>query len=94
MNAREKTARQLTHRLASEAHRAMADANMSIEEVAAKIGESPSYLRRVLVGENGSSRVRLSLFADIAWATQQWVSISITPVSDDKPDDTVKGGTT
>lgn len=93
MNARETTALQLTHRLASEAHRAMADANMSIEQVAAKIGESPAFLKRILVGENGNSRVRLSLFADIAWATQQWVSISITPVSDDKPTEAVKGGT-
>lgn len=93
MNSRETTALQLTHRLASEAHRAMADANMSITDLAAKIGESPTFLRRVLVGENGNSRVRLSLFADIAWATQQWMSLSVTPIPDVKPETTVKGGT-
>lgn len=93
MNGRETTSLQLTHRFASEAHRAMADANMSINELAAKIGESPAYLRRVLSGENGkSSAIRLNLLSDIAWATGQWLSVSITPVGDDEPADTVKGG--
>lgn len=83
MNARETTRLQLVHRFASEAHRAMADSNMSIAQVAEKIGESPAYLKRILSSENGSSRAaRLQLWADISWATRQWTSIAISPVSD------------
>lgn len=88
MNARETTRLQLGHRIASEIHRAMADSNMSIAQLAAAIGESEAHLKRVLSGENGHSRaVRTQLLADVAWATGQWISISITPISD------VEGGT-
>ena len=83
MNARETTRLQLGHRVVSEAHRAMADSNMSAADIAAVIGESEAYVRRILIGENGSSRaLRMQLLPDISWATQQWMSIAISPVFD------------
>jgi len=93
VNARESAALQLSHRVASEIHRALADANMSIEDLAVKIGESPAFLKRVLVGENGSLRlIRLPLLSDISWATQQWISISITPLDPVEPVNAVESG--
>lgn len=93
MNARETTRLQLGHRIASEIHRMMADSNMSIPQLAAAIGESEAYLKRVLTGENGHSRaIRAQLLADISWATQKWMSIAITPISDAEHSATVESG--
>ena len=94
MNARETTRLQFGHRFVSEAHRVMADSNMSIAAVAAAIGESEAYVRRILIGENGSSRaLRAQLMPDIAWATQQWFCIAISPVFDAERMAAVKRGT-
>lgn len=80
MNSRERLSVQLTHRLASEINLALSESDMTIADLAKKIGDSEGFIRRVLAGEDGVGKyVKVELISDVAWATGQWISISINP---------------
>jgi plasmid maintenance system antidote protein VapI len=91
VNDRDAIALQLTHRFASEVNRALADSRMTIDQLAVKIGVSSAFIRRLLQGEDHlDMRLTLRLFADIIWATGQWMTIAGSPVPPVKKRKTVK----
>ena len=74
-------ARQLAYRLAAEINLALAESNMSLKQLAGKIGESEAYLKRVLAADdNVANVIKMRLIADVAWATGRWISISVSPI--------------
>ena len=84
----------VTHRLAAEIHGALADRGMSIKELSTKIGESENFIKRVLVAEDGiADVVKLSLIADVVWATAHGIDIYVSPDALVKSTSTVKSDT-
>lgn len=70
-----------THFIAAEINRAMAAADMTIAELAAKAVQSEAFIRQLLEGEDGLGRlVNVNLLQSIADATGKTITIKILPI--------------
>ena len=93
MNAAPVNTKQLTHKLAAEIHRVMAAKRLDVDALAAQLIESPAFLRRVLVGEDGLGKViNLDFVQAISNATGRTMYLKISPQRSVKRKPSVKSG--
>lgn len=85
----DRVAKRLTHRIAAAIHSGMADRDLTIRELAQKIGQSEQFIRRLLVAENGVAEVlKTSLIADICAILDMEPIVSFShkdPIKQDHP---------